>query len=657
MAVFSRTPFQNDTRVYSQPAFCIGSKQLTDIGCMPLRRKDLPKEIFSIRELEPPEDLFVECLSRDWVRLGAWRRRQGPAGIHGELWRQSVLIPSDGFSKAFNALTQIGNVMMHMGSPHAVQRKSFGKSEYAYNPSHEFQFYGADLVGEPLVFTHEYTTHVELLINPDLWLYLKLEERPSGSGIWRDPKTAEEALRRRYLSDEGLEIVDIGAKYLRRYLKIRQMALLIGHYQQLLLINPDAFALKKFRQRTFSSGSVQRGVKAIFENWGPRDDGRGTYLQRRMHLWMETKPDPLDLAHPFDDPPPINVYRYTLTTKEGPVPPARFLQFEPKHRFLGRQGEFLDRVYFRQEVLTKYENDSSFKVGDDGSIRCYFWSLCRSVSRIGNELLSTGVGDFGQEVPFEEWSHWKHYAVPPPSDAEIQTVLSEVALPEAVNAVVRSLKRLNRSFSELASAFSKPPSTDLWHGTSESLAERQLKRVYLPTAGDEEFLKRANFASTLFLDALRPSPLRELLRHIHKTLHLKFGSGDSLASRKLLERLSLATVIIRELQPKLDELPKLIEIAEARTNDSDPLSEELRKLNNRNLADLSALAYLYDLRNIGGMAHQSDPKAAGDIAEKLGLPRQDWHRRDYLQLLKQIDTSIGLVADNFDRLVLMQFPV
>ena len=56
----------------------------------------------------------------------------------------------------------------------------------------------------------------------------------------------------------------------------------------------------------------------------------------------------------------------------------------------------MDRVYFRQEVLMKYEAVSGFEVKDDGS------GLARSTARQGTELCSTATGDFAEGVPFEE---------------------------------------------------------------------------------------------------------------------------------------------------------------------------------------------------------------------------------------------------------------
>ena len=69
---------------------------------------------------------------------------------------------------------------------------------------------------------------------------------------------------------------------------------------------------------------------------------------------------------------------------------------------LRRAAFFMDRIFFRQEALTTYETTSGFSVRDDGSVHCeHYWSLSRSTSRLGNELLCTGVGDFRRECPWK----------------------------------------------------------------------------------------------------------------------------------------------------------------------------------------------------------------------------------------------------------------
>lgn len=237
-----------------------------------------------------------------------------------------------------------------------------------------------------------------------------------------------------------------------------------------------------------------------------------------------------------------------------------------KHSFSGVICDFMDHVYFRQEVLTKYEVASGFEVKDDGSVtNTGYWGLTRSTSRIGNALLVTAIGDFAEGVPFEEWLHWKEYAVEPPSADSIRAFLQERPIPEAVNALVQALNKLNSIFAALSAALGVTIVNPLWSGSLESLAGRQLKWVYPATAGDDEFLKRATLASTLFLDGLQPVVLRQLLDAVGKKLHETFDSSPKpLGSRNLLQRVTLIALLIKTIQPKRNNLSMLVRQAEGK---------------------------------------------------------------------------------------------
>jgi hypothetical protein len=73
------------------------------------------------------------------------------------------------------------------------------------------------------------------------------------------------------------------------------------------------------------------------------------------------------------------------------------------------------------------------------------------------------------------------------------------------------------------------------------------------------------------------------------------------------------------------------------------LKAELARLHRRVQDEFAPLAFLYDLRIHGGLAHPPNKQEAASAAAKLGLPKGNWHRTDYLRLLK-------LIADSFDRI-------
>jgi len=103
------------------------------------------------------------------------------------------------------------------------------------------------------------------------------------------------------------------------------------------------------------------------------------FLQRRLHLWFEIRPPEINVSDPWSDQQSFDPYTFTLPTLEGPVAPARWkTQFwrTKAPKFEGKVCDFMHPVYFRQEVLTKYECASGFDVEDNGSVSCrHYWVL------------------------------------------------------------------------------------------------------------------------------------------------------------------------------------------------------------------------------------------------------------------------------------------
>ncbi len=588
-----------------------------------INRDDAPAHLFNVRELDFSDDLFAEPVAGQWVRLAARtvRSRRSDRGVEDEVFRQSLLLAPDAFARVFDSLQSVGDVINHLGKPGGSLRSGGRKMQYAYAAFHRFEFpFSRVVVGEPLVFLHSDTSIVQFFINPDLWMFLELEEKTTGRGIWWDPKRGVDALVRRVIDQGNLETVDIRVEHLLKYLQARQMSLIVGHYRQLLLFDPPESAIGAFVKEDVTLGSPEHGAKAILQNWGLRQGI--TRRERYLHL----------------------------PTRVGAVAPARWkhLRLVEGRTFQGEVCDFLDRAYFRQEVLTKYEGASGFDVKDDGAVSCYYWGLTRSTARIGNELLSTAIGDFAEGVPFEEWPHWKQYAVEPPSPETSRALVDEPTVPEAVNSVAGALERLNAAFADMASALRGPIRGNVWRGSLDSLAGRQMKWVYPATAGDHEFLKRATLASTLFLDGLQPAALRDLLKAVGTNLHQTFEKQpQSLGSRSLLQRVALMALLLKHLKPDRAELPILVQRAEGKATDAarPDLQAELEGLHKRIRDEFAPLAFLYDLRTHGGLAHPANPEAAATAAAKLGLPKGNWHRTDYLCLLRFMAESVHRISD------------
>ena len=500
-----------------------------------------------------------------------------------------------------------------------------------------------------------------LFVNPDLWMFFELEEQTAGSGIWKDPKLGKEVLIQHQIDKGNLEVVEIRPDYLLKYLQARQNSLVIGHYRHLHFYDPPQAAIDAFNEEDIVLGSRNLGAKAIFQNWGLRNDIPGTapFLQRRLHLWFEIKPPDINVEDPLAKEPPFDPYAFTFPTSVGSVAPARWssLLESDEHKFKGKTCDFMDRIYFQQEVLLKYERLGGFKVADDGSVSCqHYWGLTRSTTRLGNELLSTAIGDFAQGVPFEEWPHWKQYSVEPPNPKTAKSLQQEGTIPEVVNSLVNELSKLNYTFSNVMRLFGVNAQELLWGGTLDSLAGRQLKGVYPADSDDDEFLKRATLLSTLVIEEFKPDLLRKVICSVGNNLHLNDETPPRpFGSRNLVQRLVLICVLIDKFRPEPSSIPILIQQAEGKEeNINDPeLQNELKAVNREVRDSISPLAFLYDLRTHGGLAHAFNRARISKAANYLGLPKENWHRKDYLHLLKLATSSIQQINEKMENITRM----
>ena len=620
-----------------------------------INRDEAPTHLFTIPELDFSGDLFAERVCGPWFRLGAWTITQNRRDndIEDVVSRQSLLITRDCFATIFDKLESIGNALHDLGKPGGSVLHSGKNKEYRYSAFHQFEFPFTSAIGEPLVFLHPHKSNVKLFVNTDILLFFELEERTPRCGIWWDPRKGIDAILHHPINQNTLEIVEIRTDYLLRYLQARQMSLLVGHYRHLHYYDPSDSAVTAFVNEDVTLGSPEQAAKAILQNWGLRQDilGREPFLQRRLHLWFEIKPPAIDIEDPWTDQPSFDPYTFTLPTRCGPVAPARWRHFRSiaGRNFEGEACDFMDQVYFRQEVLTKYEGASGFDVDDNGSVSHYpYWGLVRSTARIGNELIATSIGDFAEGIPFEEWPHWKQYAVEPPSPETAKALGQEQTVCSAVNSLAKELQILDDSFAAFSISCGVADLGPLWDGTLDSLAGRQMKWVYPAIADDDEFLKRATLASALVIDELQPASLRGLLNKFGGNLDKSEDNPPrSLGSRNLLQRVVLVAALIEDLRPDIAEIQTLVRQAEGMKNNKEDqfdLQDELKRVYRRIQNEFKPVAFLYDLRTYGGIAHSPNKDKASTAALQLGLPEKNWHRTDYIRLLNLVSNSINAVS-------------
>jgi len=167
-------------------------------------------------------------------------------------------------------------------------------------------------------------------------------------------------------------------------------------------------------------------------------------------------------------------------------------------------------------------------------------------------------------------------------------------------------------------------------------------------------MKRATLLSTLVVDELQTAPLRRLLLAIDPALHQNDDTPPRpLASRRLLERATLAAALIEQFHPDFSTLADLILQAEGRKVAADAdLHKELSDIHRRIREEFAPLAFLYDLRTHGGLAHPPNLDRAREAAESLGLPSTHWRRADYLRLLELTALGIERAAAHLRRAAL-----
>ena len=115
--------------------------------------------------------------------------------------------------------------------------------------------------------------------------------------------------------------------------------------------------------------------------------------------------------------------------------------------------------------------------------------------------------------------------------------------------------------------------------------------------------------------------LRRLLAAIDDKLHENNENPPKpLGSRNLLRRVTLVAALIENFKPNMTAIPALVMQAEgnAESNESD-LQTELEEVYKRVRDEFAPLAFLYDMRTHGGLAHhpKRDESSRGGCTARI----------------------------------------
>lgn len=597
---------------------------------------EIPPHLFAIEELDLAKYWLVEKLPRPWFCLGEVSKSD-KGGINARLQRETMLTTSGAFSRSSASFNAVGAVIRNLGAPTAWSSCVEGLPKYRYLPFHSFETAFRDFSGEPIVFIR--TLNNDLVINPDLWLFLELAEKRDSNHVWYDAEKHVDVIQ--ILRDAYSERILIRSDYLLKYLQSRQQELLVSEFRQVIFTPDNSHVINDYPQGKLTLINGREDAKAIIESYGPKRDFRAPYYLRRTHLWSVIEPPAINEDDPFEESPDFDLAVFVLPTSSGPVAPARFLGSQClKHKFIGTTCDSMDRVFFSQEALVRYQTLPDHEITDDGVVRhTTFWSFDRSVIRFGDDYLSIAIGDFAEGVAFHEWQHWARYAVDPPDDLWSDRETDKQSIRGRVKTLISELYSLSEAFEYFCQIFAPDlAEQSIWNGDDKDQIVKELKWFYPKHESDADFRTRVAQLSVLVIDSLNPTLMRTVLSRLNAFLpDEKFTGG-----LKLLQRICLVANLMSAFQTKknLQNLVSLT-VQKPRTHEEAELAGEVGNIANKVREIFGPLVGLYELRISSGLAHPPSKDKISSATKLLGLPTNGWTRTHYLLLLGKVSNCIS----------------
>ncbi|NUK52676.1 hypothetical protein HRW14_20820 [Streptomyces lunaelactis] len=253
--------------------------------------------------------------------------------------------------------------------------------------------------------THHDRTEPSVEFTPSFLWYFDAIPSLDGSWYYLDDAGRDHQLVRIRRTDTELRI-DVAALPLRRYLAVRERLLVVLHDRVTRLDTvpePPIEAVDRTEQRHFAfhSGDLRSADRPGFVR----------LIGKQLVLPIAAEPADLARPHPRDDRFPEFTILVTPATGEQVTatcdPRKLSTYFEDRGT-----PHYLTRVYFRREVLHRYNSEPSrYSVSSD-QVNCLdLWRLPLGANPEG--LIETWLGDLGGKLPGEERDHWLAFNVPP----------------------------------------------------------------------------------------------------------------------------------------------------------------------------------------------------------------------------------------------------
>ena len=180
---------------------------------------------------------------------------------------------------------------------------------------------------------------------------------------------------------------------------------------------------------------------------------------------------------------------------------------------------FMDIVYFKEEVLKKYEANKKFTIGDNGTVMFGDkWGTFRGVFRVAKGFLAAHLGDIGEGFPNEELKYWKQFNVSP---SKIPRKERYFDFRETIRRMLHFMERSNERIERhLTKFFFDLSFTDkrLFKLDDVDNILRNLKRVINKNTTIDEFQSRIIFLNILLLETINTELINQIFKKIDKNL-------------------------------------------------------------------------------------------------------------------------------------------
>ncbi len=212
---------------------------------------------------------------------------------------------------------------------------------------------------------------------------------------------------------------------------------------------------------------------------------------------------------------------------------------------------FFDKVYFKEEVLKKYESDKNYRVGDNGTVLFgYDWGLFRGAYRVAKGVIAVNLGDLGEGFPDEELEHWKKYNINPKSIKiadryydfrnDIRRIVHFMT-----EANIRFKNYLNKFFPDITISSEKLFILDEMEATLN-----HIKKIINKDTSLDEFQSRIIFLNIFILESINTKAIIEIFDKIDS--NLKYG--DNILSIKKIQEKYLKSKTPHQYIQKLNDI-------------------------------------------------------------------------------------------------------